>query len=373
MRSSIVHEMTTTNMLSRIRGTLAEPAIGYPHYADTGTGQWTTTSDGFWTGGFWGGLLALAAVHSGDQKLLVGAEEVATQLTVRATSDTAFRGFLFFFGAGVAHLVGKSDRAGEVALAGAEGLAASFNHNAGLIPLGLQAEESDAVGSGAANIDAVPGTVALLAWAARETGRQSFADMARDHARRHVEYCLREDGSVCQSAEFDPRDGTLVRRYTHKGLSDGSTWARAQAWAMLGFAQAAHWVDAELAAPAVTAADWWIEHLPAGRIAPWDFDAGPDAPRDTSATAIAAAALLRLADLVPSRTHYRDHAASMVATLCQFVTPTEVGDRRNSGMLTSGCFDPKRGVATDAELVWGDYFLFESLLFLQGVISPTAL
>ncbi len=360
-------------MRLRIDETAAEVATGFPNYADTDTGLWTRSADGFWTGGFWGGLLALSAADSGARRYARAADDVAERLTVRASSDTAFRGFLFFYGAGVAHLTGKSDTTRAAALAGAQGLAASFNHDAGLIPLGSQAEESDAVGAGAANIDAVPGTVALLAWAARETDRPELADMARAHAQRHVEYCVREDGSVCQSAAFDEWDGTLLRRYTHKGRSDDSTWARAQAWAMLGFAQATRWVDPEFAGPAKTVADWWIEQLPPDRVAPWDFSAGPDEPRDTSATAIAAAALLKLAALVPGRPRYREHAAAMVDTLTTFVTPTGAGDHRRPGMLTGGCFDPRRGVATDAELVWGDYFLLESLLALRGVLDPADL
>jgi unsaturated chondroitin disaccharide hydrolase len=36
-------------------------------------------------------------------------------------------------------------------------------------------------------------------------------------------------GSVCQSASFDQQTGQVVRRYTHKGIGDDSTWTRAQA------------------------------------------------------------------------------------------------------------------------------------------------
>jgi unsaturated chondroitin disaccharide hydrolase len=47
-------------------------------------------------------------------------------------------------------------------------------------------------------------------------------------------------------------------------------------------------------------ADWWLAHAPADRVAFWDFDdpAIPETNRDTSATAIVAASLLKLAALV---------------------------------------------------------------------------
>jgi unsaturated chondroitin disaccharide hydrolase len=72
---------------------------------------------------------------------------------------------------------------------------------------------------------------------------------------------VRADGSVAQSATYD-RQGRLSGQASIEGSSRDSTWARAQAWAMLGLVQAAQLANA---------------------------------PRDTSAAAIAAAALLKLA------------------------------------------------------------------------------
>jgi unsaturated chondroitin disaccharide hydrolase len=46
------------------------------------------------------------------------------------------------------------------------------------------------------------------------------------------------------------------------------------------------------------------------------------------------------------------------------------GDRRASGMLADGCFDPKNSVAVANELIWGDYFLFETLGILSGRLKP---
>jgi unsaturated chondroitin disaccharide hydrolase len=40
------------------------------------------------------------------------------------------------------------------------------------------------------------------------------------------------------------------------------------------------------------------------------------------------------------------------------------------GGLRDGCYDQRNGLATSNELVWGDYFLLEALLALDGVIDP---
>jgi len=44
---------------------------------------------------------------------------------------------------------------------------------------------------------------------------------------------VRNDGSIVQSSELDPKDGNIVRHFTHKGFSDDSVWGRAQAWGLI--------------------------------------------------------------------------------------------------------------------------------------------
>src|SRR5438093_11575213 len=126
-------------------------------------------------------------------------------------------------------------RSREIALEGARDWVKTYNPNAGCFPLGDAAEEASDVGQGEASVDSVQG-VALLVWAAAAAHEPAWRDLAVYHARRHIEFCIREDGSVCQSASFDPQTGVLRKRYTHKGFTNESTWTRAQAWAVLGYA-----------------------------------------------------------------------------------------------------------------------------------------
>ena len=214
--------------------------------------------------------------------------------------------------------------------------------------------------------------VALLMWACHESGDGSLRDIAMSHARRHIEFCLRPDGSICQSATFDPASGAMLRRYTHKGISDDSTWARAQAWGMLGWALSAQWcADLSFLEPAGKAADWWIAHVPADRVAFWDFDdpAIPDTNRDTSATAIAAASLLKLSALSRDETKrqaWRAAAEAAVHALIERHLGAEGG-------LWDGCFNKRIGLATAHELIWGTYYLFEALHVLAGRLDPTSI
>src|SRR6202012_5154157 len=94
--------------------------------------------------------------------------------------------------------------------------------------------------------------------AAGAAGSPDWRVMALAHARNTFRLCGRPDGSVAQSATYDPA-GQLTGQDVPNGSSDHSTWSRAQAWAMLGLAQAAQ-RSAEFVTPAATAADWYLEH-----------------------------------------------------------------------------------------------------------------
>jgi unsaturated chondroitin disaccharide hydrolase len=291
----------------------------------------------------------------------------AERLRPRAHSDSVFRGFLFYYGALLGAVLLGDQTAREIALAGARGWAASFNPRAGAFPLGAEAEEAANVGHGEANVDTVQGA-ALLVWAAREAGEPAWADMAVRHARRHIEFCVREDGSVCQSASFDPLTGRMLRRYTHKGITDDSTWARAQAWAIVGYTLMHQWTgESQFLEVATRTADWWLAHVPADRVAFWDFDdpAIPDTNRDTSATAIVAAALLKLGALAPAGRGriYAEAGAATVRALSERYL-----DAR--GILSHGCYNRRLKLATEHELIWGSYYLMEALAVLAGKLEP---
>ena len=172
-------------MLGRIDATGSQITNGFPHYGDPATGRWTTSPAGDWTGGFWNGLCWLAAHATGKDPYREWASAWTERLRPRATSDTVFRGFLFYYGALLGAVLLGDPRAREIALEGAAGWARSYNARAGAFPLGAEAEEASEVGHGEANIDTVQGA-ALLVWAAREAGEPTWRQMAISHTRRHI-------------------------------------------------------------------------------------------------------------------------------------------------------------------------------------------
>ena len=358
---------------ARIRATLDADVPGYPHYADTDTGAWTTTSDGFWTGGYWNAMLWLGGAVFGDPRMVAEARRWTERLRPRIGSESVFRGFLFYYGAALGGILHGDAAARALALAAAVRLGGDFDPKLGLIPLGAEAEEAHTVGAAEANIDGLA-AVPLLLFAATETGDASLRDRALRHTLRSVGLCIRDDGSVVQSVSLDPETGAPVRSYTHKGVSDSSTWTRAQAWAMQFLTHAGRRMPEEkaLIEAAIRVTDWWIDTVPGDRVAYWDFDApiGHDTRKDTSGTAIAATAMLKLSATVEDRetaARYRGCAEETLRTLAAcHLTPVAPRDRRPPGILTNGCFDQRSGVALASELIWGSYYLLEGLATLSG-------
>jgi unsaturated chondroitin disaccharide hydrolase len=142
---------------------------------------------------------------------------------------------------------------------------------------------------------------------------------------------------------------------------------------MVGLAQAIAKGARDFAPVAERVAKWWIANVPSDYVSYWDFDdpAIPNALRDTSATAIAAATLLKLAKLTPAHAStFKSFAEATIGELAtRHLTPLDKRDARKPGMLLNGCFNNRGGVATAHELVWGDYFLLEGLLALDGRIA----
>jgi unsaturated chondroitin disaccharide hydrolase len=361
-----VRSQVLAGLLGRVDQTGRVASGRFPMFADPHTGEWAWSADGGWLGGFWPGMLWLAGAATGEHRFADLAAASGQRLSSRAGAPTVLRGSLFWYGAAISSVLDPARHAAaELAIVAARSLAADFDPVAGLLPPGAEDAELYGWPRPGACIDGMPGTVPLLAFAAARTGEDRLRDIALSHARSLSAFCVRADGSVAQSATYDGQ-GRLAGQATIEGSSRDSTWARGQSWAMLGLTQAAHLAGGEFTATAARVADWYLDHVPADAVCFWDFDdpAIPDAPRDTSAAAIAAASLLKLAALGEGR--YRVAAERIVDALAE-------RHLARHGGLRGGCYDQRQKLATASELIWGDYFLLEALLALDGMIEPGTL
>jgi unsaturated chondroitin disaccharide hydrolase len=99
-------------------------------------------------------------------------------------------------------------------------------------------------------------------------------------------------------------------------------------------------------------------------VPPWDFDAGDDAVRDSSAAAIASYGLLGLADLTGSA-RYREVATDTLYVLAdRFVAP-----RHRDGLVLHATADLPHGLGVDESTIYGDYFYVRGLQRLVDSIA----
>jgi unsaturated chondroitin disaccharide hydrolase len=307
-----------------------------------------TSGRGSWTGGFWAGLWWLrAAVLGGDEAAV--ARGWTSRLIPRGGDDTATRGMTFWYGAGSGHRLTGDPLAAQVAALGRAALAASFDTEHRLVPFGRAFDPPDQPARAPrAVIDPLAGIIALLT--DPTTADPETRSLARRHAGRHLELCLAPDGAV--RPEVALPGGPATRH----------GWARGQAWGLLGFAVAARDLDTGFTEPARRAATWWLDRVPPGRTSHAVLG-DPTSPEDTSAAAIAAAALLTLGGLGgPGAAEHRAVATGTVAHLVE-------RHLRADGVLGGGCYDHTRGLAPAHELVWGTYFLAATLAVLSGRVA----
>jgi len=121
-------------MLGRIQDTAARVKDGFPHWADPETGQWTTTPEGDWTGGFWIGQLWLAAAATGDARYRSWAAPFAERLRARIDAQTVFKSFPAYYGATLGAILHDAPGPREIALATARSLTRLYAPALRLVP-----------------------------------------------------------------------------------------------------------------------------------------------------------------------------------------------------------------------------------------------
>ncbi|MFE9928862.1 sugar ABC transporter permease [Streptomyces sp. NPDC005533] len=341
--------------------TEAQVGARFPLYAQPDDGRWTTTGRGSWTGGFWAGLLWLRARHSGTDADRRAAAACTARLAPWADADTATRGLIFWYGTSLAGADGEAARLRDRA---AQACLSAYDPALGLVPWG------DALGGPRllARVDGVPGMVPLLAGA----GARGAAAAAA-HLHRHLDLCLGTGAErrpwLWPARQFEESTGWQPCDEPAPG------WSRGRAWLLLAVADA-------LVRPDVVGADrarlddaagqlLAQGEVPAGRLVPPADASRPAGPLDTSAAAITAVALLKLARVPGPRAQAcADRAVALLNRLAR-AHLTGVCSGRPPGMLLDGCYDAAKGLAVRHELIWGDFFLALGLAAMDGLVDIT--
>lgn len=220
----------------------------------------------------------------------------------------------------------------------------------------------------------------LLLFAWQQTGNSYFKEVAVSHAEKTMQNQIRSDFSCYHVVNYDPRTGKVLHRQTAQGYSDNSAWARGQAWGIYGFTMMYRFTkDRRFLETATGMANFFLDHknLPEDGIPYWDFNAGEtgyhpdfvydrekfkDIPRDASAAAIVASALLELYAYVDSNKSQKFYQAAekIITSLSSEAYRARTGENHH--------FILKRSVGNlpgnneiDVPLIYADYYFLEAL------------
>ncbi|UPK92483.1 hypothetical protein LCI18_003418 [Fusarium solani-melongenae] len=255
----------------------------------------------------------------------------------------------------------------------------------------------------------------LLYYAAAQTGETQLADAATAHAKTLIRSHLRPEKDPRGSKKlfshfhvinFDPRSGDIKDRRTGQGYEANSTWARGQAWGIMGYAQTYLWTtDIEFLETSIAMAEYFImrlemspsvveisvpgENRKRGRYVPlWDFDAPildeSNPLRDSSAGVIAANGMLILSQALAGLRRFEESKRfqDMAITIIKDTLDFSLSQQKTKTVYADGAvsteeaeagsrFDAILRNATanynakdhkrywDHGLVYGDYYLIE--------------
>jgi unsaturated chondroitin disaccharide hydrolase len=332
-------------------------------------------SHGNWFCGFWIGLLLAAYLHTGRERFQKLADERMQLVAQRADDpNTHDIGFIFNSSAvPAAHIAGGGWYA-DLALRAANRLRARVITTKKGAYISSWGPQSDPRGRRSSAIDTLA-NLPLLYWAADTSKDGSFRLAAEAHALTSREAFVRPDMSTYHAVEYDDVSGERLRAYTFQGAANESCWSRGQAWAILGFAATASATGKrEYLELAERLADYFLFRLGNDSAPYWDFDdpAIPNAPRDTSASAIVATALLDIADLHPDSVAAetrRQQGVRLLEGLCSDHLALS-GPQR--GLLRHGCYSRPHNEGTDCAVLFGDFYFVEALCkaLMPGRLRP---
>lgn len=221
----------------------------------------------------------------------------------------------------------------------------------------------------------------LLFFASNQTKDPIYREIAIKHAETAMRNHVRADYSSYHMINYDENTGDVLNRKTVQGFSDNSLWARGQAWAVYGFTVVYRETkDKRFLMTAQKMADYYLDNpkLPKDKIPYWDFYAGEKGyipewdfnprqyqpiPRDASASAIMASALLELSRYSNSKlqTKYFKEAETMLVSLSGSEYLAKPGTNNNF-LLKHSVGNMTKNSEVNVPIIYADYYFLEAMI-----------
>ena len=317
-----------------------------------------------WTTGFFPGTLWYGYELSGNKSLADEAKKFTLALdSVRYIKNTHDLGFMLFCSYGNAFRLTSDKTYLPVLTDGAQNLFARFNPKTGVIrSWDFGPWHNPVIIDNMMNLE-------YLYWAAKEFKNPKYAEAASTHAATTMKNHYRKDYSSYHVVDYDPNTGKVIRKATHQGLTDESAWARGQAWGLYGYSMCyKNTGNKSFLDQAEHIAAFIMNHpnMPKDKIPVWDFDVHNAldqenrAPRDASAAAVIASALLELSTEVKDGQKYFNYAEDILKTLSSDQYLAKPGEN-NFFLLKHSVGAMLYNSEIDTPLDYADYYYVEAL------------
>ena len=358
----------------------ANVQMKYPRSSKNGNLTYVTIEE--WTGGFWPGALWYVYEYTQDPKW----KEAATKWTESLESNQFNTkhhdiGFMMYNSYGNAYRLTNNEKYKAILVQSAKSLCKRYNDKVGAIKSwndkpsldGKDTMRYPVIIDNMMNLE-------LLFFASKITGDTTYKHIAIKHAEKTMQNHLRPDFSSYHVINYDTITGKALHKETNQGFAHNSTWTRGQAWGVYGFTMTYRETgDKRFLNTAIKMADFFInnKNLSSDKIPNWDFNVNqvgynPPAtaqainltyiPKDASAAAILASALLELSNYAGTKgATYKLIANQILTSLSSNYYLATPGT--NNGFVLMHCTgNANRLSEVDKPIMYGDYYFLEALL-----------
>jgi unsaturated chondroitin disaccharide hydrolase len=357
----------TPGLMERLENLLAYPidSTTFPRSMDAGAVRGVGSSD--WTSGFLPGSLwyayRLTDSAAFKEKAATWTRLVEKEKWNDRTHDMGFKVYSSF---GKGYEITANEQYKDVIIQSAKTLSTRYNPRVGSLrswDFNKDQWSFPVIIDNMMNLE-------LLFETTRLTGDSTYYNIAYQHALTTLQNHFRADNSSYHVVDYNPLTGAVDEKVTHQGINDESSWARGQAWGLYGFTMAYRYTqDERFLEQAKKVHDFMFQHAnkPENGIFYWDFDdpAIPNAPRDASAAAIAASALLELYKYDPQEKYLKE-AESILSSLASSEYMLE---ESNTGpfILDHSTGNMPKNDEVDVPIAYADYYFLEALWRKQQI------
>ncbi len=314
-----------------------------------------------WTCGFFPGSLWYMYELTRNEKFKSEAEYyTGLNDAVKYRKNTHDLGFMLYCSYGNGYRLTGDTSFKKVLLTGAKSLETRFHAKVGLI----KSWESKKQWQYPVIIDNMM-NLEFLCEVSKMTGDKKLEEISISHADKTLKNHYRPDYSSYHVVDYDSITGKVLHKQTAQGYADNSSWARGQAWGLYGFTMMYRETkDPKYLNQAIKIAAYILNYptLPKDKIPYWDYNAPniPNEPRDASAAAITASALIELSGYVKNHPEYFKTAETILRNLTSDEYLAKKGENGLFILKHSTGNWPKNS-EIDVPLSYADYYYLEAI------------